>query len=421
MRIPRDKSPDSSLALLRDPYRFIGKRCRRYRSDVFQTRILLRRTLCMSGREAARLFYNPGYFMRAGAAPGRVQKTLFGRGGVQILDGEEHRHRKHMFMSFMTPEAIGRLGEIAAAQWGIRARRWCDMESVVLYEELQRLLTRAVCEWAGVPLPEPELAKRSRQLSALFDSAGSVGPRHWLSRLARKRAERWLMDLIEEVRAGWLHPPRGSALHAVASYRDPYGRLLRPHEAAVEMLNILRPTVAVSVYIVFAAHALHRYPECRARLRAGERNYADFFIQEVRRFYPFFPAVMARVRHDFEWKGYRFPKGRRVMLDLYGTNHDARSWPSPDEFRPERFRSWNGNSFNFIPQGGGDYLANHRCPGEWITIELMRGALAFLTGRIRYEVPEQDLRIDYSRLPAMPRSRFIITGVSPLAKAARRA
>lgn len=417
MRIPRDMSPDSTLALLLDPYRFIARRCRRHRSDVFQTRLLLRRTICMSGREAARLFYNPGYFMRSGAAPVRIQKTLFGRGGVQVLDGEEHRHRKRMFMSLMTPEAIGRLGEIAAAEWSLRARRWGFMESVVLYEELQRLLTRAVCEWAGVPLAEPELEKRARQLTTLFDSAGSVGPGHWWSRLARKRAERWLAALVEDVRAGWLHPPEGSALHAVAHYRDPYGRLLRPREAAVEVLNILRPTVAVAVYIVFIAHALHRHPECLTRLRAGERNYADYFVQEVRRYYPFFPAVMARVRHDFEWNGYRFPRHRRVMLDLYGTNHDARCWPEPDEFRPERFRSWNGNPFNFIPQGGGDYQANHRCPGEWITIELMRVALDFLANRIRYEVPEQDLRIGYSRLPALPRSRFIITAVRPFARA----
>jgi fatty-acid peroxygenase len=78
--MPRDKSPDSSIALLLDPYRFISKRCRRYRSDVFEARLLLQKTLCMTGPETAQLFYDPDRFMRQGAAPGRVQKTLFGRG-----------------------------------------------------------------------------------------------------------------------------------------------------------------------------------------------------------------------------------------------------------------------------------------------------------------------------------------------------
>ena len=117
------------------------------------------------------------------------------------------------------------------------------------------------------------------------------------------------------------------------------------------------------------------------------------------------------MRHDFEWKGYHFPPGRRVILDLYGTNHDARTWDAPGEFRPERFRRWDGSPFNFIPQGGGVHSINHRCPGEWIAIELMKVASDVLAKRITYDVPEQDLRIDRSRLPALPRSRFMISNV----------
>jgi fatty-acid peroxygenase len=181
--------------------------------------------------------------------------------------------------------------------------------------------------------------------------------------------------------------------------------------AAVELLNVLRPTVAVSVFITFAAVALHQHPACRQQLEAGENDYAEMFVQEVRRFYPFFPMVGALVRHDFEWKGYPFPQGQQVLLDLYGTDHDPRIWQEPEVFRSERFRQWEGSPFDFIPQGGGDHHLHHRCPGEWITLELMKGALRFLAGRITYEVPEQDLAIDYSRLPALPRSRFIISNV----------
>lgn len=80
----------------------------------------------------------------------------------------------------------------------------------------------------------------------------------------------------------------------------------------------------------------------------------------------------------------------------------------PEQFRPERFRRWNENAFNFMPQGGGDHSANHRCPGEWITIELMTLALQFLGEHIQYDVPEQRLEIDYSRLPALPASHFVM-------------
>lgn len=57
MEIPRDPSLDSTLALLSEGYRFISRRCQRYRSDIFQTRFMLRRAFCVTGEEAARMFY----------------------------------------------------------------------------------------------------------------------------------------------------------------------------------------------------------------------------------------------------------------------------------------------------------------------------------------------------------------------------
>ncbi|CAD7025760.1 cytochrome P450 [Pseudorhizobium halotolerans] len=409
-RIPRDRSFDSTLALLLDPYGFISKRCRRYGADLFQTRLLLRPTICMTGPEAAELFYRQDLFARSGAAPGRVQKTLFGQGGVQGLDGEAHRHRKQMFMSLMTPERIEALKELTAEWWRTYAQKWTTMDRVILYDEVQELLTRAVCAWVGVPLPEAEAGRRAAELTALFDYAGSVGPKHWWSRLSRRRCESWIEGIVEQIRAGDLSPPEGSAARVIATWRDQDGALLSPRIAAVELLNILRPTVAVAVFIVFAAHALHGFPACRPKLQTGD-EYPELFVQEIRRLYPFFPAVMARTRHNFEWNGYRFPRGRRVMLDLYGTNRDARAWDAPEEFRPDRFRSWDGSPFNFIPQGGGDHHMNHRCSGEWMTIELMKLSCRFLAASIEYDLPDQDLRIDITRLPAIPKSRFVMSNL----------
>lgn len=47
-------------------------------------------------------------------------------------------------------------------------------------------------------------------------------------------------------------------------------------------------------------------------------------------------------------------------------------------------------------------------------------ASAFLARRLVYDVPRQDLRIDYARLPALPRSRSVIANVR-LADVAERA
>ena len=190
-RIPRDKNFDGTPALILDPYGFIAKRCGRYGSGLFETRLMLRKVICATGPEAAELFYDQDRFVRSGAMPGRIQKTLLGRGGVQGLDDEAHRHRKRMFMSLMTPERIRRLSEMTAGLWHTYARKWESVDEVVLYDEVRELLARAVCAWAGVPLAEAEVGRRTRELTALFDYAGSVGLKHWWSRVARRRAERW--------------------------------------------------------------------------------------------------------------------------------------------------------------------------------------------------------------------------------------
>lgn len=68
--------------------------------------------MCMTGPDAAAVVYDPARFQRAGAAPGRLEKTLFGEGGVQGLDGEEHRHRKQNFLDIITPAQVD---DLAAA------------------------------------------------------------------------------------------------------------------------------------------------------------------------------------------------------------------------------------------------------------------------------------------------------------------
>ena len=67
--IPHNRWPDSTLALASDPYPFISGPCRRCRSNLFQTRILLRKTICMIGAEMARLIYDADRLHAAAPRP----------------------------------------------------------------------------------------------------------------------------------------------------------------------------------------------------------------------------------------------------------------------------------------------------------------------------------------------------------------
>jgi fatty-acid peroxygenase len=415
-QIPRVTGWDHSLAFMADPYRFIGRHCRLLRSEVVLARLLLRSTLCFTGPRAAELFYNEALFRRGGATPEPLRATLLGKGGVQGLDGDAHRRRKALFMRVLAPEQVAALVRQVAHEWEHEMPRWAQQEQLPLYGALHPLLTRAVCHWAGVPLPPAQVALRTGELVALFDQP--VGPplRHVHARLARLALESWLAHLLAEARAGRVELPEGSPAESVALHREDDGNVLRPRIAAVELLSLLRPTVGVSVFITQAAYALHVHPECRdplsESLLGGDMRYAQAFVQEVRRWFPFFPAVAARVRHDFEWQNYHFSRGDLALLDLYGTNHDPRSWDAPEAFRPQRFLTRRPGAYDLVPQGGAEPHAHHRCPGEGVTIALMMLSLDWLLHRMRYDVPQQDLELDMARLPALPRSGFVIAGVA---------
>jgi fatty-acid peroxygenase len=413
--IPRVGVIDSSVALVTEGYEFISRRCDRLGTDVFETRLRLEPTICMRGHEAARLFYDEARFERKDAAPGRLRKTLFGEGGVQGLDDEEHRRRKAMFMSMMTPHRIDELVELVREAWRRRIPVWARTPGVVtLKHEAGAVLTEAVHAWAGVPLDPSEIGPSDWHLQGMIVGGAGLGPRYLWGRWSRARGDRAAEELIERTRAGVITPPAGTALEVIASHRDLDGALLDPAVAGVELLNVLRPTVAIDRYLVFAALALHRHPQWRARLGEADDATLERFVQEVRRTSPFFPFTAARVRDGFEWQGYRFPTGRLVLLDLFGTNHDPRRWDDPTAFRPERFEAWDGDAFDLIPQGGGDHDHGHRCAGEWITIEVMKAVVAELTRSMRYRVPDQDLRVARGRLPALPRSGFVIDQVASL-------
>jgi fatty-acid peroxygenase len=408
MFLSHDLAIDSSKELLADPYRFISERCRNFGTDIFEARILLKPTYCMTGPDMAALFYDSLRFKREGAAPEALAATLFGKGGVQQLDGATHEVRKAMFMSLMAQQRIDALVQAFVAALEQDLVRWAEAGQVALYDALHPLLTRVVCEWSGVALRPEDLALRSEQLVAIFDSAATDLKGHVYARRCRRHAERWLSEVIRQVREGQSPAPEQSALHAVAFHVDADGQHLDEHTAAVELLNVLRPTVAVSVYIAFVAHALQIHPAAREALATGELAYTDNFVAEVRRFYPFFPAVAAKVREDFEWQGIGFPEGRRVLLDLYGTNHDPRVWQQPELFNPQRFNAAVITPYNFIPQGGGDAAADHRCPGEAITIALMRAAAQFFAQRLNYRLPPESLQLNMSRMPPIPPNRMLI-------------
>jgi fatty-acid peroxygenase len=182
MSIPHDKSLDNSIALMKEGYLFIQNRMKKYNSDVFTARLLGEQAICISGEEATKLFYDNDRFQRKGAAPKRIQKSLFGENAIQTMDGQSHIHRKLLFMSLMTPPHQKLLGQIVREQWQASAQRWHEKEEVILFDEAKEILCRVACSWAGVPLEDAAVKDRADDFMNMVDAFGAVGPRHWKGR-----------------------------------------------------------------------------------------------------------------------------------------------------------------------------------------------------------------------------------------------
>ncbi|WP_431469595.1 cytochrome P450 [Sphingosinithalassobacter sp. LHW66-3] len=403
--IPRVAALDSTPAFLREGYPWLGNRCRDLGSDMFETRLMGRRVLCMMGEEAARRFYDGKSLSRVGAMPPTTLRLLQDKGSVQALDGAAHAHRKQLFLDLLAGDAPESFADIFERRWRAALPEWRGRSEITLHEAAVRLLCEAALEWCGIAVAERDVPDRAEELAAMVAGAGAVGPKLARGLWLRRRAEHWARDQIDRVRRGLPARP-DSPLARIAEFRDLDGAPLTREEAGVELLNLLRPIVAIARFVTFAALALHEHGDAAEWLESGpgevrERQLA--FVQEVRRFYPFFPVIGGRVRSAFEWRGNEFADGDWVLLGLHATNHDARLWPEPQRFDPARFLRWQGSGYDLIPQGAGEYLPDHRCPGEWMTIAVLRRALALL--RIMPgHLPEQDLRVPLDRFPTLPNS-----------------
>jgi fatty-acid peroxygenase len=410
---------DDSLPMLAKGYAWLPDRRRAADRDTVHARLMLaRQALGVAGPDGARFVYDEDHVRRSGALPEPVVSTLFGHGSVHSLDGEAHRVRKAMFVDLLTGSGVADLVDRVGAAWDDAVRRWAGEHRVVLFDQVARVLTRGVCDWAAVPVTDEEVPALARDLTTLVDGFATGAPRHWRARRVRQRREAWLAAIVEDVRSGARTAPPRSALDVVSTHRDSEGELLDPRVAAVELLNVIRPTVAVCWFVAFAAHALHRWPANRDRLRAGHAAFATAFAHEVRRYYPFAPFIGGRAPREVEWDGERVPAGSMVLLDLFGQNHDPDLFPEPYAFRPERFLTDDGDRlrpigpWELVPQGAGDPRTGHRCPGEDITVALL-SALAVRLARLDYALPDQDLSISLRRIPARPASRVVMTAVRP--------
>ena len=90
--------------------------------------------------------------------------------------------------------------------------------------------------------------------------------------------------------------------------------------------------------------------------------YTRAVVAESMRLYPPAWTLGRRALEDYQWAGHHIPKGALILMSQWIVHRDARFWPEPDRFMPERWQVEANDRprFAYFPFGGGNRL----CVGE---------------------------------------------------------
>jgi cytochrome P450 len=113
--------------------------------------------------------------------------------------------------------------------------------------------------------------------------------------------------------------------------------------------------------------------------------YTAQVLDEAMRLYPPAFSVARRAEADVTIGDFPVPKGSEVVLWIYMTHRDARWYPEPEAFRPERFSPEAVAArpkLSYLPFGAGA----RACIGKTFALIEARLVLAYLAQRFRFEL-----------------------------------
>ena len=344
--------------------------------------------------EIREMFSAPADVLHPGEGA-RVLEPVVGSRSVLLLDGAEHLSQRKLMLPAFHGERMraltGVMEEVAAAE----VAGWRPGAPFALHERTQALtlevILRAVFGMAAGPQLD-ELRTTLKQLLDLGASPLTLLPlfRRNLGRLTtwqrfvevRDRADALILALIEERRR--TGEEGDDVMTMLLAARDEPGQPMTERELRDELVTLLvagHETTASALSWGF--EQLVRAPATLARVTdaavADDTAYLEAMVKEILRRRPVLPiAQPRRIKQPVEIGGHTYEPGPALIGCIYLVHHDARLYPEPYAFRPERFLDSTPGKFSWIPFGGG----MRRCLGASFAQLEMRIALKAILGQV---------------------------------------
>ncbi len=217
---------------------------------------------------------------------------------------------------------------------------------------------------------------------------------------ARERLDATIYRIIDERRASGAD--RGDLLSMLIAVRDEEGdgTGMTDEQLRDEAMTIfLAGHETTANALTWTWYLLSQHPDIEARFHAevdevlkGEPPtaedfprlpYTEMVFAEAMRLYPPAWIIGRRALGDYRIDGYTIPARSILLMSQYMTHHDARFFPDPFRFDPERWTPEARESrpkFSYFPFGGGPRL----CIGE--SFAWMEGALVLATIARRFRM-----------------------------------
>ena len=334
-------------------------------------------------------------------------KRLLGE-GLLTSEHDFHRRQRRLAQPAFHRQRVAAYAT-AMTDFGARTReRWRDGETLDISHEMMRLTLAIVGKTlfdADVEDEAQEIGQALTDVINLFDVLLLLPFSEYLDKLplpqtrrfqrARDRLDATIFRMIEERRRS--RSDRGDLLSMLLFAQDEEGHTgqMTDEQVRDEALTIfLAGHETTANALTWTWYLLSQHEEVETKLHAeidavlGGRlptvddvprlRYTEMVFAESMRLYPPAWAIGRLAVTDYEVGGYRVPARSLVLLSQYVMHRDARYFPDPERFDPERWTTEAREArpqYSYFPFGGGP----RRCIGEgfaWLEGILLIATLA---------------------------------------------
>lgn len=328
--------------------------------------------------------------------------AIFGN-GLLTSEGEFWLKQRRLAAPAFHPDRIAAYGNVMAAYADRQAEAWKDGEVRDIHHDMMRVTMEIVSKTLfdvevekdvdeigeSFDLVIREIAKRFRRPVKIADWIPLPG------NLRYRRGVALLDRLVARVLAERRARPgdRGDLLSMLLEARDDDGAPMSDKQLRDELITLFlagHETTAIS--LSWTLFLLAKNPTAEDRLRreiaevVGDRlpaagdlprlRYAEAVVKEALRLYPPAYVIGREAVADCVVGGYDVPARATVYFSPWVLHRDARYFPHPEAFRPERWQDGSTAKlpkYVYIPFGGGPRI----CVGE--RFAMMEGVLVLAT------------------------------------------